>query len=151
MYSNTDPNPGKLYKTGRIQIRIRNNMLTSRCCWRCGQSRGWGRVRRWRWLSRAVGAGRWSCSAPPPCCCCSPRYPRYPAACSPQWTLPRPRQRTWYAYSTCSMNTEVPIFRRFHGMPWPPIGSLNISGLCLTIFRCLYYINIDISKLQTGI
>ena len=23
-------------------------------------------------------------------------------------------------------------------MPWPPNGSLNVSGSCLTIFRCLY-------------
>ena len=44
-----------------------------------------------------------------------------------------------------------PIFRRFHIMPWPQNGSLNVSGSCLTIFRCFYYINIDISILQTGL
>ena len=37
-----------------------------------------------------------------------------------------------------------PIFGGIHGMPWPPNRSLNVSGSCLTIFRCLYYINIDI-------
>ena len=37
--------------------------------------------------------------------------------------------------------TWVPIFRRFHSMPWPPNGSLNVSGSCLTIFRCLDYIH----------
>ena len=44
-----------------------------------------------------------------------------------------------------------PIFRRFHGMPWPPNGSLNVRCSCLTMFRCLDYINIDISLLQTGV
>ena len=29
--------------------------------------------------------------------------------------------------------------RRFHGMPWTPDGSLSVSGSCLTIFRCVYY------------
>ena len=37
------------------------------------------------------------------------------------------------------------IFRRIHGMPRPPNGSLNVSGSCLTIFRYLYYVNIEIS------
>ena len=41
------------------------------------------------------------------------------------------------------MNYRGPIFRRFHGMPWPPNGSLNVSGSCLTILRCLDYLNID--------
>ena len=40
-----------------------------------------------------------------------------------------------------------PIFWRFHGMPWSPNGRLNVSGSCLTIFRCLECINIDISIL----
>ena len=31
-------------------------------------------------------------------------------------------------------------------MPWPPNGSLNVSGSCLTIFRSVYYINIDIYR-----
>ena len=36
-----------------------------------------------------------------------------------------------------------PIFRRYRGVPWPPNGSLNVSGSCPTKFRCLNYINID--------
>ena len=47
-----------------------------------------------------------------------------------------------------SEESRGPFLGRIHGMPWPQIGSLNVSGSCLPIFRWLYYINIDIPYLH---
>ncbi len=57
--------------------------LTSRCCWLCGQSRGWGMEPRRKWISRVEGAGR---SSPPPCS----GWP----ACTPRCTPPQPGRQT---------------------------------------------------------
>ena len=58
----------------------------------------------------------------------------------------RPAEVKMYPYSGLTPRVPWgPIFRRVHGMPWLPNGSLNVSGSCLTIFRCLYDIKIDMS------
>ena len=76
----------------------------------------------------------------------------YALANSFQWIIKHLSSHPiWWICQKKCVQISGPIFRRFHDMPWPPNGSLNVSGSCLTLFRCLDCINIDISILQTGV
>ena len=46
----------------------------------------------------------------------------------------------------CDRSTESVFLDAAMGGMTPPNGSLNVSCSSLPVFRCLYYINKDISK-----
>ena len=99
-------------------------------------------------------------------------YLPYISADHPTHTTHSSMDTTFDVSPTLLTEYRGPIFRQFHRMPWPPNGSLasqlaengtanncmysrsagrNVNSSCLIIFKCLDYISIEKSLLQTGV